>query len=158
MTHILKRKIFLLCSAPVAHTCNPSYLGGWDRQDRNLRTAQANSSGDLPPISKITRAKWAGDVVQAVEWWLCKLEPSVQIQVPLNKKPFSLPIIWAMVFSYSATIFLNKKKRIYYEKRIFKQWKLEKCCPQQTHQHTMTNLHNQFICFAPPFFCFSYII
>jgi hypothetical protein len=35
-----------------AHTCHPSYLGGWDREDWGLRPAPANSSQDL--ISKIT--------------------------------------------------------------------------------------------------------
>jgi hypothetical protein len=46
----------------VAHTYNPSYLGGWDREDHGLRSAQANSSWDpLPP------AKWTGGVAQEVE-------------------------------------------------------------------------------------------
>jgi hypothetical protein len=36
--------------APVAHTCNPSYSGGRDQEDRGSKPAQANSSGD--PISK----------------------------------------------------------------------------------------------------------
>jgi hypothetical protein len=35
---------------PVAHTCNPSYLGGRD-QDGGLRLAQANSLRD--PVLKI---------------------------------------------------------------------------------------------------------
>jgi hypothetical protein len=34
---------------------NPSYFGGWDLEDCDLRTTQENSSWD--PISKITRAK-----------------------------------------------------------------------------------------------------
>jgi hypothetical protein len=29
---------------PVAHTCNPSYLGGRDQEDQGLRPARANSS------------------------------------------------------------------------------------------------------------------
>jgi hypothetical protein len=41
--------------ATVAHTCNPSYLGGWDWEGHDSRTAWANSSQD--PISKITRGK-----------------------------------------------------------------------------------------------------
>jgi hypothetical protein len=40
---------------PMAHSCNPSYLGGWDQEDWDLRPAQANSSQD--PIATITRAK-----------------------------------------------------------------------------------------------------
>jgi hypothetical protein len=39
----------------MAHTCNPSYLGGWDWEDRGLRPTWANSL--WYPISKITRAK-----------------------------------------------------------------------------------------------------
>jgi hypothetical protein len=34
----------------VAHTYNPSYLGGRDQEDRSLKPAGANSSGD--PILK----------------------------------------------------------------------------------------------------------
>jgi hypothetical protein len=56
--------------ALVAHACNPSYSGGRDQEDHNSRQAQANSSQDL--ISKITRAKWTGDVAQMVEHLLCK--------------------------------------------------------------------------------------
>jgi hypothetical protein len=51
-----------------AHTCNPSYLGGWDWEDRHSRPTQANICET--PISKITRAKWTGGVAQAVEWLL----------------------------------------------------------------------------------------
>jgi hypothetical protein len=34
----------------VAHTCNPSYLGGRDQQDCDLKPAEASSLRD--PISK----------------------------------------------------------------------------------------------------------
>jgi hypothetical protein len=37
----------LPCQAPVAHTCNPSYSGDRDQEDRGLKPAPANSSGDL---------------------------------------------------------------------------------------------------------------
>jgi hypothetical protein len=33
--------------APVAHACNPSYLGGRDQEDHGLKPAQANNSQDL---------------------------------------------------------------------------------------------------------------
>jgi hypothetical protein len=33
-------------SAPVAHTCNPSYLGGWDQEDWGLRQAWINGFWD----------------------------------------------------------------------------------------------------------------
>jgi hypothetical protein len=57
---------------PLAPACKPSHLGDWDRKDGGSRPAQANSSQDL--ISKIITAKWTGDVVQAVEYLLCKYE------------------------------------------------------------------------------------
>jgi hypothetical protein len=37
--------------APVAHTYNPSYLGGRDQENRGLKPAPGNSSQD--PISKM---------------------------------------------------------------------------------------------------------
>jgi hypothetical protein len=40
----------------MAHTSNPSYLGGRDQEDRGLRPAQANSLWD-PPISKNNQSK-----------------------------------------------------------------------------------------------------
>jgi hypothetical protein len=40
----------------VAHTCNPSYLGGRDQEDRDLKPAKANSLRD--PISNITKKGW----------------------------------------------------------------------------------------------------
>jgi hypothetical protein len=39
----------------MAHTYNPSYSGGRDQEDRGLKAAWANSSGD--PISKILITK-----------------------------------------------------------------------------------------------------
>jgi hypothetical protein len=47
---------------PVAHTCNPTYLGGWDQEDWCSMAAQANSLRDS--ISKITRPKQTGGVAQ----------------------------------------------------------------------------------------------
>jgi hypothetical protein len=41
--------------APVAHTCNPSYLGGRDQEDQGSKPAWANSLRD--PISKILVTK-----------------------------------------------------------------------------------------------------
>jgi hypothetical protein len=40
---------------PVAHTCNPSYSGGRDQEDNDLKPARANSSRD--PILKETHHK-----------------------------------------------------------------------------------------------------
>jgi hypothetical protein len=43
-----KRKT--ISQMPVAHACNPSYLGGWAQEDRGSKPALANSSQD--PSSK----------------------------------------------------------------------------------------------------------
>jgi hypothetical protein len=43
--------------ALVAHTCNPSYSGGRDQEDHNLKPAQTNTSQD--PILKKTSQKRA---------------------------------------------------------------------------------------------------
>jgi hypothetical protein len=59
-----ERKILFRSWAPVAHTCHPSYLEGWDQEDHDSTPTWANGLRD--PISKITRAKWTGDVAQAV--------------------------------------------------------------------------------------------
>jgi hypothetical protein len=66
---------------PVAPSCNPNYLGGWDQEDQGLRSAQENNIPD--PISKITRAKWTGGMSQAfasVKPWLSSTP------VPLKNK------------------------------------------------------------------------
>jgi hypothetical protein len=48
----------------VAHTCNPSYSGGRDQEDRSLKPAWANSSQD--PSQKNPSQKRAGGVDQVV--------------------------------------------------------------------------------------------
>jgi hypothetical protein len=48
----------------VAHTCNPSYSGGRDQEDRSSKPAQANSSRD--PILKKTSQNRVGGVAQGV--------------------------------------------------------------------------------------------
>jgi hypothetical protein len=45
-----------------AHTCNPSYTGGSNQEDRGSKPAQANSSKD--PILKIPNTKRAGRVLK----------------------------------------------------------------------------------------------
>jgi hypothetical protein len=54
---------------PVAHACNSTYLGGWDQENHDSRSAQAHSPQD--PLSKITRAEWTGGVAQEVECLFC---------------------------------------------------------------------------------------
>jgi hypothetical protein len=51
---------------------------------RQRPSAQANSSQD--PISKITRAKWTGGVVQTIECQLCKLEALTSNPCPTKNK------------------------------------------------------------------------
>jgi hypothetical protein len=62
-----------MCWAPVAHTCNPNYLGGWNWEDHGSRPAWAKSLQDF--ISKITRAKWDRGI------------PALQVQSPEFKSP-----------------------------------------------------------------------
>jgi hypothetical protein len=47
---------------PVAHSCNPSYSGGRDQEDRGSKPVQANSSQD--PISKTPSQNRSGGVPQ----------------------------------------------------------------------------------------------
>jgi hypothetical protein len=74
---------FPLSWAPMAHVCDPSYLGGRDREDHGLRPAWANSLQD--PISKITRAKWTRDLVQTIECLLCKCKALSSNPSPIKK-------------------------------------------------------------------------
>jgi hypothetical protein len=41
---IMKHKNYKLCGALVAHACNPSHLGGRDKEDHGSKPAGANSS------------------------------------------------------------------------------------------------------------------
>jgi hypothetical protein len=69
----------------VAHTYNPSYLGGGSQEDCGSRPVQASSLQD--PISKITRVKWTGGMVQVVEeHLLCNHEALSSNPSPTKKK------------------------------------------------------------------------
>jgi hypothetical protein len=68
----------------MAHTYNPSYLGGLGQENCSLRPSWANSLQD--PISKITREKWTGGVTQAVQCLLCKCEALSINPSPTKKK------------------------------------------------------------------------
>jgi hypothetical protein len=70
--------------APVAHTCNPSYLGGWDLEDLSLRQIV----WEIPPtpISKITRTKWPEP--------RCGSGGTVQVQSPEFKPQFHQKTKW----------------------------------------------------------------
>jgi hypothetical protein len=69
---------------PGAHTCNPSYLGDGDWQERSLRSTWVNSSWD--PIYTITTTKWTGCVAQAVLHLLVNVNSWVQTLLPPKKK------------------------------------------------------------------------
>jgi hypothetical protein len=62
----------------MAHAYNPTYLGGWDKEDHSSRTAQANIFWDSN--SKITRPKWSGDVAQVVGCLLASVKPWFKCQ------------------------------------------------------------------------------
>jgi hypothetical protein len=69
----------------MAHTCNPSYLGGWDQEDLGSRSDWANSLWDT--ISKIIRAKWTRAMVQVVKCLICKCKaPSSNTSPTKGKK------------------------------------------------------------------------
>jgi hypothetical protein len=63
----------------VAHTCNPSYSGGRDQEDRGLKPAPANSSQDT--ISKTSSQK-----IGLVEWLKVKALSSSPSTTTTKKK------------------------------------------------------------------------
>jgi hypothetical protein len=56
-------EVGIICWAPVAHTCNPSYSGGRDQEDGISKPAQANSLWDRI-LKKNSSQKRAGRVAQ----------------------------------------------------------------------------------------------
>jgi hypothetical protein len=81
----------LWARALVAHTWNPTYLGGWDQEDHDSRTVRAKSWRD-PPISKITRTNWTGGMTQEVECLLCELKALSSNPSATKKKKKNLNI------------------------------------------------------------------
>jgi hypothetical protein len=67
---LILKSVEKISQAPVAHFCNPSYLGGWNWEDHCSRSAQANSL--WCSISTTTRAKWTGDVPQGILLYMHK--------------------------------------------------------------------------------------
>jgi hypothetical protein len=51
--------------ALVAHTYNPSYLGSWDQEDRDLQSAQAKTLWD--PILTNSWARWSVPVIPGIQ-------------------------------------------------------------------------------------------
>jgi hypothetical protein len=72
------------CWAPVVHTCNPSYLGGWDREDHGLSPAPGNSLWG--PHLQNKRSNCIGGVVQEGECLFCKREDLSSNPSPMKKK------------------------------------------------------------------------
>jgi hypothetical protein len=68
----------------VTHVCNLSYLGS--EIGRIVVQAQCAQIVCEIPISKITRAKWAGGVAQVVEHLLCKDKALSSNPIPTKKK------------------------------------------------------------------------
>jgi hypothetical protein len=84
--------------APVAYTCNPSYLRGWDWEDGGSRPAQANSSRDPHLQNNQTKTDWRCGSSRKVS--------SLQVQSPSSnpsptKKKKLLPKPGAMAHSYN---------------------------------------------------------
>jgi hypothetical protein len=105
--------------APVAHVCNPSYLGSWDQEDGGLRPTWPNSLQDS--ISKITREKWTGGVAQVIELLLCKCEVLSSSPNTIKKKICSC-LNWTHIFVHPTTILRNGVS-------FFKQWKWKSIFP-----------------------------
>jgi hypothetical protein len=63
-TALSQKKKTMTSQVLVAHACNPSYSGGRDLEDCDLKPAQANN---LPHLEKTKLKNWAGKVVQVVE-------------------------------------------------------------------------------------------
>jgi hypothetical protein len=68
----------------MAHMCNPSYQGAWDREDHSSRTAQANSLQE--PISSNSWAPWQPELFGRLRWG------GLQFRVSLAKKFMRPPI------------------------------------------------------------------
>jgi hypothetical protein len=74
----------------VAHTYNPSYLGGRDQEDYSLRPAQANSLQDL--ILKHPTQKRAGTVTQVIEFLPSKSE-ALSSNLSTDKRKFTYSVL-----------------------------------------------------------------
>jgi hypothetical protein len=66
----------------VAHTYNPSYSGGRDKEDHGLKPVWTNSSQDL--ISKIPNRKKVGEVTQGIGF---EFKPWYHKKKKKKKKP-----------------------------------------------------------------------
>jgi hypothetical protein len=61
-----------MSQVPVAHACNPSYLGGRGKEDCGSKPVQAIVHETLS--RKYPKQKGAGEVAQAIEYLLSKCE------------------------------------------------------------------------------------
>jgi hypothetical protein len=74
---------------PVAHDCNPSYLGGWHQEDQDQGSKPAQAYRLRDPISKkpITKKGW---------WNGARYRPWVQIPVPPKKPKILNAVCWVL--------------------------------------------------------------
>jgi hypothetical protein len=83
----------------VIHTCNPSYSGGRDQEDRGSKPTQENSSQD--PLSKKTLHK-----IRLVAW--IKVKAVSSRPVPHQKKKKKLDVL-AHTYHFSYTGNINRR-------------------------------------------------
>jgi hypothetical protein len=120
--------------ALVAHTCNPSYLWGWDGEGCESGPAWANSSQD--PVSKITRTKWTGGVAQVTE---CKALSSHISPTKTKTKPATKNYAWhnfiTLVKAYATLFQQNWRQKWLKILPCLDLWlsRWERCAPQPPH-------------------------
>jgi hypothetical protein len=92
--------------ALLAYACNPSYLGGWDWENRGSRPAWANSPWD--PISKITREKWTGGVAHVVGCLLLNHKVMHSNPSPTKKKKKKRRSLWGTLANVDTQSYSGK--------------------------------------------------
>jgi hypothetical protein len=78
------KKVSFASQAPVAHTCNPSYLGGWDGENRGSKPAQANNLKDS--LSQTSEQNGLQVWLKQYSTWFASARPWVQTPIPPKKE------------------------------------------------------------------------
>jgi hypothetical protein len=96
----------------VAHTYNPSCLGGWNQED----LAQIAQIVLDTPISKHNQSKWSGGVAHAVACLLCKHEAlkkqiGLGVRSLISKYIFFLFLFYFVIMTHfgSTLLVINQK-------------------------------------------------